>query len=136
MFTTTDNVTISQVIDPLHPIAPVDSLTSIARNYDDVKKYIRDLAPFHHSTCSGHFVRSGATGGFPHGDQNTTHKVAGLIDRINDAAQRGDVFVLASYGTPVAFIATDGATATTAAKFSNTTTRQINIFKSIWGTWK
>lgn len=136
MFTTTDNVTISQVIDPFHPIEPTEAPATAARNYDDVKKSIRDLVPFHHATCSGHFVPRGATGGFPHGDKNTTHKVAGLIDRIDDAARRGDVFVLASYGTPIAFIATDGATATTAAKFSNTTTRQINIFKAIWGTWK
>lgn len=101
MTTTYDNVTISQVLDPFYPTEPVEAPAIAARNFDDVKKAIRNLTPFHHSTCSGHFVRSGTTGRFPHGDNNTAHKVAGLIDSINDAAQRGDVFVIASYNTPI-----------------------------------
>lgn len=131
-----DNVTISQVIDPFYPIEPVEAPTIAAHDYEEVKKAIRNLTPFRHSTCSGHFVRSGANGGFPYGDKNTADKVAGLVDSINDATQRGDVFVIASYNTPIAFIGADGIAATTAAKFSNTTTRQVNIFKSIWGIWK
>lgn len=99
-----------------------------ARNYDDVKYFLREMREFHHGSCSAKFVDGYAmTGSLVPEDSAAFREFIG----------RGGAYVFYSYHTPIAAVRRNESGEAERwfceGKFSSTTSRHRNIAVSCLG---